>query len=505
MSAGVAAAQSVLDAAEEYRETTEETVARLAKLPPLEYDQMREKEAAILGVRVTTLDAEVSKARPQPVKVKGDDKQGRAVSFDEPTPWPQAVDGAELLDAIAVEVRRYVVMAAAAMTAIALWIVHTYLLDGFMISPRLAITSPEPRCGKTTLLRVLERLTPKAMRAASLTAPVAFRLVELRQPTLLIDEYDATSLGDDALRGILNDGHQRGGCTPRCVGDGNEVRLFATYCAVAIALIGDLPATLTDRSIPIRLQRRRKDELVEKFRIRQTERLDMLARQIARWAADNTLTVGAADPAMPVGMHDRAEDNWEPLLAIADVVGGDWPDKARQAARAFASSDDGDTSVGGQLLSDIKAIFAERRNADWLPSEEIAGALGQMEWPPWGEFGRSGKPITANGLARLLKPFGIRPGKAREDGYTPGTRGYALASFKDAFARYLSPETFARRANTATQPPQRHTPRDSSASEDSQPPQTEGDLAVGIGKKSSDSAVCGVVAVGEPESLEGEI
>jgi putative DNA primase/helicase len=505
MSAGAAAVQRVLDEAEEYRETAKEAVNRLAAMPPLEYEVVRQREADALGFRVSVLDAEVAKARPRPASGKAEAEQGHAVVLDEPKPWPDPVSGAEMLDAIAVEIKRYVVMPAAAVTAVALWIAHAYLLDRFVVSPRLAITSPEKRCGKTTLLDVLDRLTPKAVRTASLTAPVTFRLVESCGPTLLIDEFDATSLDDDALRGILNDGHRRGGHTPRCVGDGNEVRLFATYCAVAIALIGDLPATLTDRSISIRLQRRRKDEPVEKFRIGRTAQLDVLARKIARWASDNTVAVGAADPVMPAGMHDRAEDNFEPLLAIADVAGGDWPDKARQAARALASSDDGDTSVGGQLLSDIKAIFAERRNTDWLPSEEIAGTLGKIEGRPWGEFGRSGKPITANGLARLLKPFGIRPGKAREDGYTPGVRGYALASFKDAFSRYLPPDTPSVSGDADPNRHNRHTPGESSISEDSQPPQTEVGVAVGISPKPSDSGGCGGCGGCEGEPWQEEI
>jgi hypothetical protein len=317
--------------------------------------------------------------------------------------------------------------------------------------------------------------------------------------------------GDDGLRGVLNAGHRRGGTVLRAVGDDFEPREFAIYCAAAIAVIGDLPETLADRSILIRLHRRRKDELVEKFRIRRTERLDMLARQIARWAADKTVAVRAADPAMPEGMHDRAEDNWEPLLAIADVAGGDWPDKARQAARALASAaDNGDTSVGGQLLSDIKAIFAERGNADWLPSEEIAGTLGKTEGRPWGEFGRSGKPITANGLARLLRPFGIHSGKAREEGYTPGTRGYALASFKDVFARYLPASSSDRSdtpvpRDTATNRHNRHTPTNSSVSEDSQPPQTGVGVAVGIGPKPSDSAGCGGCGGCEGETWQEEV
>jgi putative DNA primase/helicase len=532
-STGVAVAQRVLDEAEEYRETPEEVVVRLAKLPPLDYERVREKEADALAVRVTVLDAEVAKARPQPVQAKGDGKQGRAVTFREPLPWPEPVNGAELLDALAKAITSFVVMADDAATAVALWSVHTYLLDGFVISPRLAITSPEKRCGKTTLLDVLERLVKRPRNAASLTASVVFRTVEAHQPTLLIDEADTFMAGDDGLRGVLNAGHRRGGTVLRAVGDDFEPREFAVYCAAAIAVIGDLPETLADRSIPVPLKRRRKDEKVEKFRHGRTAQLDVLARRIARWAADNAVAIGAARPAMPVGMHDRAEDNWEPLLAIADLAGGHWPEEARQAARTFAPTDDGDSSVGSELLADIKVIFAERGNPHWLPSEGIVGELGKMEGRRWSEW-RNGKPLTQNALARELGKFNtgiegcyIRPIKR------DGKRGYDLTVFQDAFGRYLQPDTPPSPADTVAQPSNRPKPqkpaicalpdapsvladagvqpsnrpksRDSAVFDDFQPSETEADRTVGIGRKPNESAKTDGWTVEEGEPWAEEI
>ena len=57
--------------------------------------------------------------------------QGRAISFPEPEPWPEPVDGAALLDEIAATLKRYVVMGEQARHSAALWVVHTYLLDCF--------------------------------------------------------------------------------------------------------------------------------------------------------------------------------------------------------------------------------------------------------------------------------------------------------------------------------------------------------------------------------------
>ena len=146
-------------------------------------------------------------------------------------------------------------MSEAAADACTLWCVHTYLIDAAWISPRLALTSPEKGCGKTTLLDVLARLVWRPLPAANATSSALFRVVEMQRPTLLIDEAD-TFLGEnEELRGILNSGHRRGGSVLRTVSDEHEPRQFSTYSACAIAMIGKLPATLADRSIPIDLKR----------------------------------------------------------------------------------------------------------------------------------------------------------------------------------------------------------------------------------------------------------
>jgi putative DNA primase/helicase len=187
--------------------------------------------------------------------------------------------------------------------------------------------------------------------------------------------------------------------------------------------------------VSIELRRRRPDEPVKPFRFDRTGHLDQLARKGARWAADNTDRIRAADPDtdMPDGIFDRAADNWRPLLAIADAASGEWPARARGAAQSASGANGDDQSIGANLLADIRAIFAERR-VDRLPSVELVEALVAIESRPWAEWKR-GKAITANGLARLLVSFGITPGTIRTANGTP--KGYQLAQFEDAFARYL--------------------------------------------------------------------
>ena len=243
----------------------------------------------------------------------------------------------------------------------ALWAAHTYLLDCFGISPRLAITSPEKGCGKTTAFDVLSRIVFRPLPTANASAAAIFRVVELQRPTLLIDEADTFLSENEELRGILNSGHRQGGSVIRTVGEDFEPRSFSTYSACAIALIGKLPATLADRSVPIELRRRRADEPIEPFRFDRTDHLDQLARKAARWARDNADRIRGTDPDMPAGVFNRAADNWRPLLAIADAAGGEWPARARRAVQCSGAGASGDEqSVRVPLLSDIRAIFAER-------------------------------------------------------------------------------------------------------------------------------------------------
>jgi putative DNA primase/helicase len=113
---------------DEPEETLEQTLARLAKFRPLQYDQVRQAEADRLGVRVTTLDAEVAKARGDSEIEVG---QGRKLTIAPPIPWPEPVNGSELLNDIARFLSRYVFLPPGAADAIAAWTLHTFCFERF--------------------------------------------------------------------------------------------------------------------------------------------------------------------------------------------------------------------------------------------------------------------------------------------------------------------------------------------------------------------------------------
>lgn len=420
-------------------ETDDETIARLAAMPALEYERCRVSEADQLKCRATELDKLVRAKRGE-----AEAATGRGVALHDPEPWPEPVTTAEILDALASAIRRHVILPANAVDAVALWIAHTWVADRFDHSPRLGITSPTKRCGKSTLLEVLRITCRRTMKADNISASGVFRIVEALRPlTLLIDEADSFLAEAEELRGVLNSGFERSGNVIRVAeinGEHQPVQ-FATFAPCALACIGGLPSTLADRAVPIRMARKAVGDTVQRLRQGQSRaNLAGLARKLARWASDFG-TALSSDPAIPEAMGDREGDISVPLLAIADHAGAAWGDRGRRALLALfgaQAAEEGNAEAATLLLEDIRAIFAEK-GAERLSSVEIVAALADMETRPWPEW-KAGKAITVRQLARVLAPFGIRPGAYRPQG--GGTvKGYLKDDFAEAWNRYLSADS----------------------------------------------------------------
>ncbi len=372
----------------------------------------------------------------------GSPLQGKAVAFPPIEPWSEPVDGEELLDELAHTFSRFLALPGHGAEALALWTVFAHAHDAAQMSPRLALVSATMRCGKTRALQLLGALVPRPLHVANLTAASLFRGIETFAPTLLVDEAD-TFLGEaNELRGVLNSGHSRPGAfVLRAVGDDHEPRVFSTWAPLAVAKIGKLPGTLRDRSIVLRMRRRARGEQVESLRAdRISGALEPLRRQMARWAADHLAQLRKADSATPAGFDDRAADNWRPLLAIADLAGGDWPARARAAALVLSGAEatsEADEAVAVRLLADIRDSL-EAHGVDRIASKELVEALVAIEASPWSDWNK-GKPISSRQVADLLRRFEITPRTIRLlDDKT--VKGYLRADFADAWVRYF-PET----------------------------------------------------------------
>jgi hypothetical protein len=216
----------------------------------------------------------------------------------------------------------------------------------------------------------------------------------------------------------------------------NELQTFAVFCPKAFAGIGkSLPDTITDRALVIRLERRTREERVERFRRRQvSETAEPLFQSLASWAQDTVPTLAESRPELPDELDDRAQDCWEPLLAIADLAGEEWGTRARRTAVELSTGEGReDDSLGTLLLADIRQVF-ENGAADRLKTSELIRNLVEIEESPWGDW--HGKEISAHALSALLRPWRIKTMPVRVDGRT--VRGYKLEQFADAWSRVLS-------------------------------------------------------------------
>jgi len=350
-------------------------------------------------------------------------------------PWQAEVSGAQLLDDIEQVFNRYIVLPEGAGIALALWTLHAWTADAGDISPFLVLVSPTKRCGKTNTLIVLQYLVPRSELASNITPSALFRYIEDVRPTLLIDEADSFLKDNEEMRGILNSGHTR---TAAHVIRNVEVngehkpRRFSTWAPKAIATIRSLADTLEDRAVVIQLQRKPKTANVVRLRKRDNDEFAMLRRKAARWAEDNFSHLTDPEPDIPEVLNDRAADNWRPLLAIAQLAGGAWTARARDAACLLSGDGHDSTSLNVELLVDIRVAFGE---ADIIRSADLVALLITDPERPWAEWKR-GKPLTQKQLAGLLRPFGIISETVHMAGQ-PDAKGYRRSRFEEAWEAYL--------------------------------------------------------------------
>ncbi|WP_338827629.1 DUF3631 domain-containing protein [Bradyrhizobium sp. 27S5] len=339
-----------------------------------------------------------------------------------------------------------------AQVAHALWIVHSHCMQHFHTSPRLAFMSEEKESGKTRGLEVTEPLTPGALLSFNLSPAALVRKVAEGGHTILFDEIDALfgnskrEEGNLDVRSILNSGYKRGAKAYRCVTVGKriEVEELDSFAPVALAGLKDLPDTLASRAIIIRMRRRAPDEQVEQFRTRMIQPIATgIYDKTANWAA-SLPDLSGATPEMPAGVTDRAAECWEPLLLVAEVAGGKWPQLARKAAVHFTQGGKSETmSHGVELLDHVRDAFGTDAK---LWTDSLLQRLHDRPESPWKNIG--GRPLDDRGLAKRLKGYGIKSCDVKISG--TNKKGYQAESFADAWKRYL-PIMSATSATSATE------------------------------------------------------
>ena len=373
----------------------------------------------------------------------------------------EPIDGAQLFNDVRDIVAKFCVLPGEhEKVAVVLWVALTHLLDKFDYAPRLHIRSPEKRSGKSRLLTVINGLVYSPLPVANCSTAYIYRSVGGDRPsTLLFDEVDAlfgskkAAESNEDLRALINAGVERDAPVGRTVGPNHQPMEFETFAMVALAGIGRLPDTIEDRAVTVAMKRRTKDEKVSQFRRRRDRpRLHTLREELAAWADSVRERAGAEYPDLPI--DDRAADVWEPLVAVADLAGGQWTVSARAAAAALSdeSAEDDTQSLNVRLLNDIQALF-DRGTTDGGPigspcrssglacsdspcrfvkSDDLCGQLRRLIESPWRDA-----ELTPSKLGRRLTDnFRIRTRHSSDK----TQRGYHLADFVDAFTRYPRPE-----------------------------------------------------------------
>ena len=354
----------------------------------------------------------------------------------EPVPDADESGGAVLLNELRAALTRYVVLPSPeAVDAVVLWIAATHGMAAWHCAPRLDITSPVKRCGKSRLLDVIEATCYEPLITANISPAALVRSLGDDPPTLLLDEAD-TVFGPKAadnhedLRGIINAGHSRLRPYIRWDATARKAEHCPTFAMVALAGIGALPDTITDRAVVVPMRRRAPGETVAKFRERRDRApLRDLGNRIGRWVAAHAAELEESEPPMPV--EDRAADTWEPLFSIAELAGAEWPRRVAAAALKLTAEDDTDTTLGARLLADLRDVF---EGQDAMHGETILTALHKISEAPWGDY--FGRPMNARDMARLLKPYGVSSVDVKVDGVNK--KGYRREHLHDPWTRYLA-------------------------------------------------------------------
>jgi Protein of unknown function (DUF3631) len=347
-----------------------------------------------------------------------------------------------LLDELHDQLTRYVAFPSAeAADAVTLFAAATHAQTAWEHATRLVIKSPVKRCGKTRLREVLQEVCDNVLATANCSVAALTRSIGVADPpTLLLDEADtvfATRRGErsesaEDLRGILNAGHARGWPYLRWDPAKRQREECATFAMAVVSGIGDMPDTIEDRAVVVTMRRRAPGEHVDRFRRRRSvPPLRDLRDRLHEWLFGNLDVLADAEPDLPA--EDRAADVWEPLVVVADLAGGDWPERARRACKALARGDVDDDADGTRLLADLHAVFD---GADRLATATILERLNAVETSPWGGWHR-GDGLNSRNLSKLLKPYGIAPKVIKLDGDATA-RGYLAEWFHDPWSRYVA-------------------------------------------------------------------
>jgi hypothetical protein len=337
--------------------------------------------------------------------------------------------GLEIANALVAVFNKHLSLPAGAADAMALWTMFSHTFSAAHKNPYLCFTSPIKGCGKTTAMEMLSILCHNPNLVGNASTASIYRLLGTyvnpdkgEYMTLLLDELHTYMYG---VSDILKSAHsKRSAFVQRCVGDEYKVKKLSVWMPLVLSRIGRLDAENEDRSIVITMH---KSNPAERFRPRDENKLLVLHGELEKWGGQNVEALKDPDPETE-GLDSRIADKWRHLFAVADTLGPDWAQRAREAAKQLSGNTRTDKRV--LLLKLLKEVFTEDR----MRSADICEKLNDYEYDNDGE-GEQLERINQLDLAKLLRPFGIAPKEMRIGGSKE--RGYKKEWFKVVFATYL--------------------------------------------------------------------
>jgi hypothetical protein len=330
----------------------------------------------------------------------------------------------------------------------ALWILHTYVYEKFMITPRLAFVSPTHGCGKTTALKFNELLCSNPYYSDDLTAAVIYHQIDhYPRTTFLLDEADNLGIlySDNVLRKVINSGHRQGGSIDRFVRA--RPRKYPTFAPLSTGSNGLLPLPFMSRSIVLNMTRPGRNEIPLKLLNTADPSLQrlfaLIKERLQRWAMTCSL---APEPEIPANL--RTADNWRVLLSIADSLGRG---AEARAAIGVLEKERPDEDYRVTLLQNIQTVFLTS-GIDRISSERLVVKLlsdfPQSLWNEWRGLkdDHSARRLKQTDVSLLLRPFGIRPKNMRIGDRI--VRGYFRNDFEEVWHAYCSEDE----SSTTTRP-----------------------------------------------------
>lgn len=341
-------------------------------------------------------------------------------------------------------------------TALTLWVVHTYFTDKLEFSPLLVLNSARPECGKTTVLRVLNRICKDAYLFSHITVSSMKRFLNQcnGESTFLFDEADTflfNRYSSEFFTGLLNSGHLREGAVSAMTEQNRKgafspaiFNVWGPKVIAGIRVTKNFDASTVSRSLLLNLVPKKRNETVVSVRDIPVETFESIKERCQEltgtditFNSDNSLFT----PKMKNRMSDRQKDNWRSLLQIANLGGDIWLDKARETALLMCETvncADSDSAVMIDILKDVRYVIEEGRfPKDEIPCSELTDALINDEYLRWRTY-NGGRPATPNQIGRMLGEYGIRSRQKKINGRN--FKCYLRDELEEVFSRYIPQE-----------------------------------------------------------------